>query len=384
MRRIFTSIALLLFLFTPPLSAQQRSSTEILQSIVEKLNSVKQLGYKYTFEFSYPSQDRNIKDQAETFLDLRPADKASRFRFQFSGVDRFSAYNGAERYTLDKKGKKFYVESKPTFESFGDIFLMNSPIALKYALPKIASDTAISKKITANPTTYLIEFGLPKKILTAEGKIVEIRPDHTNLYRLTVDKKTLLPIEVIQSNDKNDESVRTTYADMTEQPAMPVATSWFYSSFLREYALQKKDNLTLVEAGKAAPLFELASADTSAKVSLDRFKGKLVLLEFWIAHCGFCIAAVPKLNTISREYRDNGLETISINMYDPTATIETFSKKNKPMYPILTGGDSIAADYGVGSFPAFVLIDKSGRVVYSSNGLEEEKLQAAIAANLTQ
>jgi len=171
---------------------------------------------------------------------------------------------------------------------------------------------------------------------------------------------------------------------MTERPATPVATSWFYSSYLSEYALQKKDKLTLIEAGKSAPTFELASFEPSPKVSLDRLKGKLVLLEFWIAHCGFCVAAVPKLNLISDQYRGNGLETVSINMYDPAETIEAFKKKNKPDYTILTGGDSIAAAYGVESYPAFVLIDESGKVAYSSSGLEEEKLQAAIVANLKQ
>ncbi|MDI1241892.1 MAG: TlpA disulfide reductase family protein [bacterium] len=388
MKRKFTLFAISLFLFVSQASAQDFSSAKVIQSVVDKLNSVKQLGYKYSFELSYPSQDRNIKDQAEAFIDLRPADSGARFRFQFAGAERLSAYNGTERFTLDKKGKKIYVESKPTFDSFGDIYLMNSPIALKYALPKITTDKSISKKVTAVSSgwrnVYVIEFGLPKGILTAEGKIVEIRQDHTNLYRLTVDTETLLPIEIVQSNDKNDESVRTTYSNMTERPAMPAASSWFYSGYLKDFALQKKDKLTLIKAGKPAPVFSLDRYFAGSKISLDQFKGNLTLVEFWIAHCGFCIAAVPKLNLISRQYRDNGLETISINMYDPPATIEAFSKKNKPEYPILTGGDSIAVAYGVESYPAFVLIDKSGNVVYSSSGLEEEKLAAAIVVNLTQ
>jgi thioredoxin-related protein len=69
-------------------------------------------------------------------------------------------------------------------------------------------------------------------------------------------------------------------------------------------------------------------------------------------------------------------------MHDPPATIDFFKNKNKPEYVILTGGDSIAKAFGVEGYPAVVLIDKNGKVVYSSSGLFEKDLEAAIVANL--
>ena len=389
MKRNFAFFAIFVSLFASQLAAQEVASPErIIQKVAAKLAAVKMLGYKYSFEYSRPSQDRSVKDQSQAFLDLRPTDKSLRFRFQFSGVDRFSGYNGAERFTLDKKGKKIYVENKPSFESFGDMSLMNSPLALKYALPKIAADSSITKKVTqvrsgANDV-YVIEFALVKSTLTAEGNIVDIRPDLTNIYRLTVDKKSLLPLEVIESNDKNDESIKTTYADITEQPELPAASSWFYSEYLKDYALQKKDKLTLIEPGKTAPDLGLAEFNSASKISLDQYKGKLVLVEFWITQCGFCIAAIPKLNLISRKFRDHGIEVVSVNMYDPDAKIEAFKNRHKPEFKILTGGDSIAAAYGVEAYPAIVLIDRAGKVAYSASGFFETEVESAIAANLKE
>ena len=49
---------------------------------------------------------------------------------------------------------------------------------------------------------------------------------------------------------------------------------------------------------------------------------------------------------------------------------------------LLVRGDSIATMYGVDAYPALVLIDRSGTIVYSSSGLEEKGLEAAVVANL--
>lgn len=307
---------------------------------------------------------------------------------EFASEESSETYNGAERFSLDKKAKKLYVDSKPSFKSFGHIFLQNSPIALKYALPQIIASGAIEKKVSTTCVDgrdiYMIEFALPKGTINSAGEIVEIRPDQTNKYQLIVDKGTLLPVQVVQSNDKNDEVLKTTYAELTERPAPPSAQSWFFSTFQNEYAIQKKTRLTLLEAGKTAPVFSLARFGEGFTASLDNHKGKLVLLEFWIAHCGFCIAAVPKLNDLSSRFRQKGLEIVSVNMYDPAATIKSFVEKHKPAYPVLTGGEAIAEAYGVDAYPALVLIDGSGKVVYSASGLDEKELEREIVANLNR
>jgi len=389
MKRSFAFLAIAILSVSASVSAQSVAAPDtLIRKVADKLASVKLLGYKYTFEFNYPTQGRSMKQEMNAFLDLKPADGALRFRFQFSGDDRFAAFNGTEKFILDKAKKKIYVESKPAFDSFGDTFLMNSPLVLKYALPKVLADTTIAKKVSEirpeGRSQYVIELSMFKKIFTAEGDIIAIRPDNTNKYRITVDKATLLPTEVVQSNDKYDESVTTTYAEITERPSLPVADTWFFSTYLKDYALQKKDKLTLIEAGKDAPTFELASFESPSKMALDEFKGRVVLLEFWIANCGFCIAAVPKLNSIAAKFGHHGLRVVSINMYDPAGTIDAFKAKNKPVYSILTGGDSIAIAYGVEAYPALVLVDRSGKVVYSSSGLFEDELGLEIDVALNK
>lgn len=379
-------ILILAALQTP--SQKALSADEIMLEAGAKLASVKRLGYTYTFEYSYPSENRSVTETAKAYLDLAPADGSGSFKFQFLSKDRFTVYNGSERFTTDKKTGKLWLENDPSFERSGYILLMNSPLALKNALPKLAADKTISKKASITKVNgreqYIVEFSLKNSAISSAGGIFEIRGEQAAYYRLVVDKKTSLPAEVLQTNDKNDESVKSSFTELRENPPEPDALSWYYSSYQKDYQLENKDPLTLIEPGRPAPAFELAQFGTGLRTPLAQYGGKLVLLEFWIVQCAFCVAAVPRLNSISEKFASKGLEVVSINMHDSTPAIEFFKKKNKPGYLIMTGGDSIATAYGVDAFPAFVLIDPSGKVVYSSSGLQQSELEAAILSSLQE
>ena len=369
------------------ISAQDPAAADrILRKVADKLARVKALGYKYTFHLSHPSQGRSIVDRSDAFVELRPPGGTAEFRFQFIGDERVAVYNGTEQFFLDKKGKKLHLQNNPTFTSFGNIALQNSPIALKYALPRIIADTTLAKKFSAvrpgGRDLYEIEIALPNRIINAAGELVDTRAEQTVILKIKVDRSTLLPVEVVQTNDKNDEVLTTTYAEITQTPVDPAPLSWYYSTFESEYSLQKNDDLTLIKSGATAPDINLARFGSDSRVTSGQFKGKLVLLEFWIAHCGFCISAVPKLNQINEKFRERGLEVVSINMYDPAAVIVAFRTRHRPVFTILTGGETIATQFGVDAYPAIVLVGEAGKVVYASNGLDEKELEAAITANL--
>lgn len=377
------SILLLVLLCTCQVFAQEVSPADrVLQRVARKLASVRFLSYKHRFAFNSPSEGRSIEENANVFFDLQPDNPTEQFRFRSLTKTRLTVYNGSEQFVADDKTKKLYVENSPSFDRAGHIVLQNSPLALKYALPKLVADKAIAKKLTSGPGTYLLEFSLPKAAINSIGRITAA--DQTSHYRLTVDRKTYLPLEVIETNDKNDEVWRTGFSDISERPTIPSEASWYFSTYQATYQLERREKLTLINAGTIAANFSLPRHESNDKVTLDLYRDKPILLEFWIAHCEFCIAAVPKLNQLAAEFRDKGLELVSINMYDPPATIDFFKKKNGPKYSILTGGDSIAKAYGVEAYPAFVLIGRDGKIVYSSSGLQEKELAAAIIASLKE
>jgi peroxiredoxin len=223
---------------------------------------------------------------------------------------------------------------------------------------------------------------LAKGIINLQGEIIESKPQAANDYRLKVDKATLFPVEVVHAIDKDAAIFKTTYAEITGKPTIPSDRSWFFSSYTNEYALKKKSNRVLIEPTKTAPEFTLDAFESSVKVTLGQYKGKLLLLDFWIVNCGFCFQSVAALNELYKKYRGKGLEVVSINMYDPVEAITKFQKKTGPEYTIVTGGDSIAAAYGVDAYPSVVLVGELGKVLYSSKGVDEKELEAAITSNL--
>ena len=358
------------------------SANEVMQKVAEKLASVNVLGYKYKFEFAYPSQQRSLEVSAQAYLDLRPVDRTADFKYQFLSDDRLSVYNGAESFIADKTSGKLLVDNKPSFDRDGIILLMNSPLTLKYALPKLIADSAIHKKLSITKVggsdCYVVDFSLPKAAINTIGNIYVSRVEQAARYRLTIDQTSFLPVEVLRINDKNDESFKVSFSELTENPVKPSDSSWYYSSYSKEYTLEKPENFELIKSGQLAPDFSLAMHGSDSHISLSQHRGKVILLEFWIVNCGFCIGAVPKLNAINQKYRDADLEVISVNVHDSEKLIDLFTNYNRPKYTILAGDDATAKSFGVSSFPSFVLIDKSGKVVYAAAGLNEKELETSI------
>lgn len=358
-----------------------------MQKAADKLSSVKVLGYTYSREFNYASEGYLSRSSSSGYMDFQHKESPLGFRFQFSDDDLFAIYNGSESFVGAKKQKIIQVRNNPTlksFDGFGSFY--NSPLTLKYVLPKIIADKSIPKKLSYGKVNgqdaYLIEFTLQNQTISTIGEIAPLRDERRSIYRLTIDAKTWLPVEVLLTNGINSDFTKTTFSNVTENPAPPSELSWYFSTYSSEYKTDTSAALIPIRIGQTPPGFELEQFGSGSPVSLEQYKGKVVLIEFWIAHCGFCIAAVPKLNQIARHYKSREFQLISVNIHDPDKTIDLFKSKNSPEYPILTNGEATAVSCGIGAYPGLVLIGKDGKVAYSALGLDVKELEAAITASL--
>jgi DsbE subfamily thiol:disulfide oxidoreductase len=125
------------------------------------------------------------------------------------------------------------------------------------------------------------------------------------------------------------------------------------------------------KTGKSAPDFTLA--DLSGKeVTLSAYKGKTVLLNFWATWCPYCRKERAHLNTLSREYREEGLIILSVATDRSVSKVKDYIKKTPADFIVLSDSrGSVSAEYGVSGFPTSFLIDSNGMIKQRVVGFRE-------------
>ncbi|HEY5912858.1 MAG TPA: TIGR03435 family protein [Verrucomicrobiae bacterium] len=124
------------------------------------------------------------------------------------------------------------------------------------------------------------------------------------------------------------------------------------------------------QIGDGAPplaLETILQAPPGTQASWESLKGKVIVLEFWATWCGPCIAAIPHLNEMADEFKDQPIRFIAITD-EKDAVVAPFLKK-KPMHAWvgLDTDKSTFKDYGVSGIPHTVVVDRGGKIVAITN-----------------
>jgi uncharacterized protein (TIGR03435 family) len=103
-----------------------------------------------------------------------------------------------------------------------------------------------------------------------------------------------------------------------------------------------------------------------ANTRLDAFAGKVVVVEMWATWCGPCVAAIPRLNELAKQFKDQAV-FFSVSDEEP-AVVEAFLKE-RPIEGLVgvAHTKSPFAQWGVWGFPTTFLIDPSGRIAGSTD-----------------
>ena len=139
--------------------------------------------------------------------------------------------------------------------------------------------------------------------------------------------------------------------------------------------LQPQDLL----AGKPAPVLTLENRH-GKRVTLQDFRGKPVLLDFWATWCPPCIAALDPLKKLQEESQQKDLVVLGINEDEDAQTANNFlARRSIPWANFHDDGEIWRAFPSNSGIPYYVLIDANGQIVFSKPSAEESELRAAIA-----
>lgn len=140
---------------------------------------------------------------------------------------------------------------------------------------------------------------------------------------------------------------------------------------------EPKPALTL-KAGDPAPPFRVDSFIQGPEVT-DLRHGKIWVVEFWATWCGPCIAGIPHLTKLQKEFKDQGVTIIGVNIWEEQEyTSETITqvrdfvtKQGDRMgYPVAYDGPGKFMDVhwmqaaGRNGIPSAFIVDRAGTIAW--------------------
>jgi peroxiredoxin len=124
-----------------------------------------------------------------------------------------------------------------------------------------------------------------------------------------------------------------------------------------------------VQEGKLAPDFTLSDA-SARPVTLSDYRGTVVSLNFWATWCLPCRTEIPWFVEFQQAYGGRGFAVLGVSLDDDGwQSVKPYIESKHVNYPVMTGSEEVAAQFGVASLPVTVLIDASGRIVSTHSGL---------------
>jgi thiol-disulfide isomerase/thioredoxin len=136
------------------------------------------------------------------------------------------------------------------------------------------------------------------------------------------------------------------------------------SLLLRHHGRVKelREHARLVAELRARTPADWTADDTSGKTHRAAdYRGQIVVLDFWFAACGPCLRAVPTIKRLRQAFPADQVAILGANVDDDPGEARWVVERAGIEYPTLLAR-ALADEYGVSSYPTFVILGRDGRV----------------------
>jgi peroxiredoxin len=229
-----------------------------------------------------------------------------------------------------------------------------------------------------------------QKLSAGSNSEQALAPEIESLKAFVEDKRTAAPeeaaegqfllamlyVEVFGQSERGIELLDSITKDFPNTKFAQRIPSIRESVTRKQKADEARANLAV---GKPFPPFETTDLD-GKPLTLEQYKGKVVLVDFWATWCGPCVQELPHVKKTYSAFHDKGFDIVGISLDEDKNALTSFLKTYEmPWRQHFDGkgwNNEVAAKYGIQSIPATFLLDKSGVII--GTDLRGDTLEKAV------
>lgn len=119
---------------------------------------------------------------------------------------------------------------------------------------------------------------------------------------------------------------------------------------------------------------DIPAQGTDPVLDLSKWRGQVVLLDFWASWCGPCRQSFPWMAGMRAKYGERGLVIVAVNLdTDPKSAEKFLNAMRGDFVDVRDPSGNLAQAYAVRVMPSSILFDQTGRPVYRHEGFHPDK-----------
>jgi len=151
---------------------------------------------------------------------------------------------------------------------------------------------------------------------------------------------------------------------------LALKNKWFTDGITYRKEIEEKiSQSNKLKPGNPMPVVAYNGPD-GKPVSIDSFKGKYLLVDFWASWCGPCRQAIPKIIKLFEKYNAKGFEVFSISIdKDEKAWRKALLEEEMPWKQVLSPDiNGTMKLFNFNGIPTLYFIDTEGKIVANTAG----------------
>lgn len=151
----------------------------------------------------------------------------------------------------------------------------------------------------------------------------------------------------------------------------------------RKTKAEQKERAERMKEGNPLPKFT-CQTQKGKPFGPDKYKGKVLVLDFWASWCGPCRGEIPNMKKYYEEFKDKGVEFLSVSIDAKKDAWEKALKEENMTWPqgwVPDAGKEVMDLCQFGGIPFILVLDKDGNI-YKKH-LRGEAIKTAIEEALS-